>query len=147
MSAPASGGTGQSVLFLCNHNTIRSVIAEALARHLYGRRLFTASAGLQEGWVDPFVVAVLAEEGIDSGAHEPRLLDELEDDWFDVAITLTPSAHHRALELTRAQPIEVEYWPVPDPTATQGAREQRLAAYRETRDYIRERLLERFGAP
>ena len=138
-------GQESSVLFLCNHNTIRSPMAEALARDAFGSRLFTASAGLQEGWIDPFVVAVLAEKGIDFAAHEPRLLDELEDEWFDAVVTLTPSAHHRALELTRTAPVSVEYWPVPDPTAVQGAREQRMAAYRETRDYIAARLRERFG--
>ena len=120
-------------------------MAEALARKAHGRRLFTASAGLQEGWIDPFVVAVLAEAGIDAGDHQPRLLDELEDEWFDAVVTLTPSAHHRALELTRTQPVSVEYWPVPDPTAVTGSREQRMAAYRETRDYISRRIAERFG--
>lgn len=140
----AKVGTG-SVLFVCNHNTIRSPMAEALARLAHGRRLFTASAGLQEGWIDPFVVAVLAEAGIDAGDHQPRLLADVEDEWFDAVITLTPSAHHRALEMTRTQPVSVEYWPVPDPTAVQGSREQRMAAYRETRDYIARRVAERFG--
>ena len=144
----APGGTGEesSVLFLCNHNTIRSPMAEALTRSLHPRRLYTASAGLQEGWIDPFVVAVLAEQGIDAGDHEPQLLDHIDDEAFDVIVTLTPSAHHRALELTRTAAVAVEYWPVPDPTATQGSREQRIAAYREARDYIRARITERFGA-
>ena len=134
-----------AVLFLCNHNTIRSPMAEALTRSLYPRRLYTESAGLQEGWIDPFVVAVLAEDGIDFGGHEPQLLDHIDDGAFDVIVTLTPSAHHRALELTRTQSVKVEYWPVPDPTATQGSREQRMAAYREARDYIRGRIQARFG--
>ena len=134
-----------SVLFLCNHNTIRSPMAEALTRSLFPRRLYTESAGLQEGWIDAFVVAVLAEDGIDFGHHEPQLLDHIDDAAFDVIVTLTPSAHHRALELTRTQSVSVEYWPVPDPTATQGSREQRMAAYREARDYIRARIQERFG--
>ena len=134
-----------AVLFLCNHNTIRSPMAEALTRALYPRRLYTESAGLQEGWIDPFVVAVLAEDGIDFGGHEPQLLDHIDDGAFDVIVTLTPSAHHRALELTRTQSVKVEYWPVPDPTATQGSREQRMAAYREARDYIRGRIQARFG--
>ena len=143
---PEKGKVGTaSVLFVCNHNTIRSPMAEALTRLAHGRRLFTASAGLQEGWIDPFVVAVLAEAGIDAGDHQPRLLDELEDEWFDAVITLTPSAHHRALELTRTQPVSVEYWPVPDPTAVTGSRDQRMAAYRHTRDYISRRIAERFG--
>ena len=139
-------GEESSVLFLCNHNTIRSPMAEALTRSLFPKRLYTASAGLQEGWIDPFVVAVLAEQGIDAGDHEPQLLDHVDDGAFDVIVTLTPSAHHRALDLTRTQSVAVEYWPVPDPTATQGSREQRIAAYREARDYIRARITERFGA-
>ena len=145
MSDTPETPSGASVLFLCNHNTIRSPMAEALTRSLFPRQIYAQSAGLQEGWLDAFVVAVLAEEGIDFGGHEPKLLDHLDDQAFDVIVTLTPSAHHRALELTRTQSVEVEYWPVPDPTATQGTRDQQMAAYREARDYIRDRIEERFG--
>ena len=144
MSKPAT----QSILFVCNFNTIRSPMAEALARHHFGDRLHVQSAGLaaglEDGAADPFVAAALDEQSVPVD-HEPQALEELEDFFFDRIVTLTPRAHHRALEWTRSMPVEVEYWPVPDPTATDGTREQRMVAYRETRDYLARRIEERFG--
>ena len=75
----------------------------------------------------------------------PRTLDDLEDDYFDLIVTLAPEAHHAALELTRSLAVEVEYWPTADPTATQGTREQIMAAYRDVRDRLKARIGERFG--
>ena len=138
-----------SVLFVCNYNTIRSPMAESLAKLALGERLYVQSAGLEagleDGAADPFVGAVLEERGLPF-AHEPKALEDLDDEWFDLVVTLTPRAHHRALEMTRTQPTTVEYWPVPDPTATEGSREQRMEAYRETRDYLEERIRKRLGS-
>jgi protein-tyrosine-phosphatase len=137
----------QSVLFICAHNAVRSPMAEAIANHYFGRSLYVRSAGVLPGDPDPFVAAVLDEAGIDAPAHKPRTIEEL-DDWeglnFDLAITLSPEAHHRALELTRTLSIDVEYWPTPDPTREVGSRERRLEAYRAVRDGLQERVLERF---
>jgi len=137
----------QSVLFMCAHNAVRSPMAEAIARHFFGRSLYVQSAGVREGEPDPFMVAVLDEIGIDAHAHKPRTVEEL-DDWeglnFDLAITLSPEAHHRALELTRTLPMDVEYWPTPDPTAETGSRERVLDAYRTVRDALEARIVERF---
>jgi protein-tyrosine-phosphatase len=98
--------------------------------------------------LDPFAVAVLEEIGIDISRHRPMTFEELED-WeglnFDLIVTLSPEAHHKALELTRTIAAEVEYWPTPDPTAIEGTREQRLAAYRAVRDQLAERIKVRFG--
>jgi protein-tyrosine-phosphatase len=122
-------------------------MAEAIARHFFGRSLYVQSAGVREGERDPFMVAVLDEIGIDAHAHKPRTVEEL-DDWeglnFDLAITLSPEAHHRALELTRTLPMDVEYWPTPDPTAETGSRERVLDAYRTVRDGLEARIVERF---
>ncbi len=104
-----------------------------------------ASAGVRHGERDPFVDAVLEEIGLSLGRRQPQSLDELEDDFFDLVVTLAPEAHHAALELTRSNAIDVEYWPMPDPTVATGTREQILDAYREVRDrlsrLIEERLL------
>ena len=98
-----------------------------------GRRLYVASAGVRKGELDPFAVAAMEEIGIDIAAHRPMTFEELED-WeglnFDLIVTLSPEAHHRALELTRTAAVEVEYWPTADPTVQEGSREQRLDAYR-----------------
>ena len=129
----------QSVLFMCNFNAVRSPAAEAIARHYFGRSVYVQSAGVRSGEpMDPFMTAALDEIGIDASRHRPRTLEQLEE-WeglnFDLIVTLAPEAHHAALELTRTLASEVEYWPTPDPTILQeGSREQRLDAYRDTRD-------------
>ncbi len=138
----------QSVLFACGLNSVRSPMAAALCKQLYGHAMYVASAGVRKGEPDPFAAAVLDEVGIDDAKHKPMTLEELED-WeglnFDLIITLAPEAHHRALELTRTIAADVEYWPTPDPTDIGDTREQRLAAYREVRDALARRIMERFG--
>jgi protein-tyrosine-phosphatase len=138
----------QAVLFACGLNAVRSPTAAGLFRQIIGRGTYVASAGVRKGELDPFAVAVLEELGIDIGKHRPVTFEELED-WeglnFDLIVTLSPEAHHKALELTRTLAAEVEYWPTSDPTAIEGSREQRLAAYREMRDHLVERIRARFG--
>lgn len=134
----------RSVLFLCGLNVVRSPVAERLARRLLPSSVFIASAGVQVGEPDPFIDAVLAEEGFEPEERHPRTLDDLEDDYFDLIITLAPEAHHAALELTRTLAVEVEYWPTVDPTATHGTREQKMTAYRDLRDRLKSRIIERF---
>ena len=129
----------QSALFMCNFNAVRSLAAEAIARHYFGRSIYVQSAGVRSGEpADPFMVAALDEIGIDAARHKPRTLAQLEE-WeglnFDLIITLAPEAHHAALELTRTNAVDVEYWPTADPTILQEAsRDQRLDAYRDVRD-------------
>jgi protein-tyrosine-phosphatase len=135
----------QSVLFMCGQNVIRSVVAEALARHYFGRSLYVASAGVRPGENDPFVAAALDEIGLSVGKHRPHTLDDLEDLNFDLIVTLAPEAHHAALDLTARYPVEVEYWPTLDPTLfAGGSREQTLNAYRDMRDKLDQRIRDRF---
>ena len=115
------GSRPQSVLFMCGQNVIRSVMAEQLAKHYFGRSLYVASAGVKPGENDPFVSAALDEIGLSIGKHRPHTLDDLEDLNFDLIVTLAPEAHHAALDLTARYPVEVEYWPVPDPSAVEGS--------------------------
>lgn len=140
----------QAVLFACDHNAVRSPIAAGLFRQMFGRSTYVASAGVRKGELDTFAVAALDEIGIDISKHRPMTFAEL-DDWeglnFDLIVTLSPEAHHRALELTRTLAAEVEYWPTTDPTATEGPRDQRMAAYREVRDQLIERIKARFASP
>lgn len=135
----------RSVLFVCGMNAVRSPVAERLARAMLPPSVFVASAGVQVGEADAFVDAVLAEDGLDPEERRPRTLDDLEDSYFDLIVTLSPEAHHAALELTRTLAVEVEYWPTADPTAAEGAREHRIAAYRDMRDRLKARIRERFG--
>ena len=128
-----------SVLFICARNAVRSPIAACLAAASFPS-LYVASGGVVPGERDPFVDAVLAEIGLELGAHKPQSLEDLEDLNFDLAITLSPEAHHKALELTRTHAIDVEYWPMPDPTLAAGTRDQIMAAYRDLRDRLAGRI-------
>lgn len=140
MSAPSS------ILFICGMNSIRSPMAEVIARSLLPKGIFIQSAGIREGERDQFVEAVLAEVDLDLGTRQPRLYNEMADGFYDVIVTLTPEAHHRALEITRTSAAEVIYWPTSDPTVLQGQgkREQILEAYREVRNGITANIKEHF---
>jgi protein-tyrosine-phosphatase len=137
-----------AVLFVCGLNAIRSPMAAALFRHFFGRSAYVGSAGVRKGELDPFAVAVMEEIGLDIQSHRPitiEELDELEGLNFDVIVTLSPEAHHQALELTRRLPVDVEYWPTPDPSVVSGSRQQQLDAYRAVRDQLLERIKTRFA--
>jgi protein-tyrosine-phosphatase len=136
-----------AVLFACTSNAVRSVMASAILRHLAGKRAYVASAGVRAGETDPFVTVVMDEIGIDVSQHSPNTLRDLHDTSFDLIVTLSPEAHHQALELTRTMAVDVEYWPTVDATVMLGheAREQTLMHYREVRDHLFERIKKRFG--
>lgn len=120
-------------------------MAEQLSRRYLPGGTFVASAGVRPGERDPFVDVVLEEVGLDLGRRQPQTIDELDDDYFDLVISLAPEAHHRALEMTRSSAIEAVYWPTPDPTVATGTRDQILDAYRSVRDHIETMLKQRFG--
>ena len=137
-----------AVLFACGMNVIRSPMAAGLFGQLYGKTIHVGTAGVQKGELDPFAVAVMEEVGVDISRHKPvtfEELEELEGLSFDLIVTLSPPAHHKALELTHTISADVEYWPIVDPTGIEGNREQRLDAYREVRDQLMARIRERFG--
>jgi protein-tyrosine phosphatase len=133
-----------SVLFACTWNAVRSPMAEALMKHLFGTRVFVDSVGVRKGELDPFVVAVLEELGIEIGEHRPKTFEELDDSSFDVVVSLSPEAQHKAIEMTRSMHCEVEFWHMLDPSIIDGNRETRLSAYREIRDQLMARLEARF---
>lgn len=128
---------------MCALNAVRSPMAEAMAKHFFGKSIYVQSAGAKKGETDPFALAVLEEIGIDARKHRPKSIEELEE-WeglnFDLIVTLSPEAHHKALDLTRITAAEVEYWPTADPSAVQGSREQVLDAYRDVRDGLMRRI-------
>ena len=148
MAAPARARDPQSVLFACGQNSVRSPMAASLLHAMFPNTLYVRSAGVKKGELDPFAVVVMSELGQDISAHKPTTFDEL-DDWeglnFDLIITLSPEAHHKALDLTRTLAADVEYWPTRDPTGTDGNREQKLEAYREVCDTLLARIRRRFA--
>jgi protein-tyrosine-phosphatase len=128
-------------------NTVRSVMAAAMLRHLAGSRAYVRSAGVRAGHPDAFVTVVMDEIGIDVSQHSPNTLRDLHDTSFDLIVTLSPEAHHQALELMRSMAVDVEYWPTLDATrvAEHCSREQTLRCYREVRDQLFEKIRTRFG--
>jgi protein-tyrosine-phosphatase len=138
-----------AVLFACGLNAIRSPMAAAMLRQMLGSSIYVGSAGVRKGEPDPFAVAVMAEIGLDISRHKALTFEELDDLEglnFDLVVTLAPEAHHRALEITRTNAVDVEYWPTPDPSVAEGSREQRLEAYRAVRDQLLAHISERFAA-
>jgi len=145
MRGPHGEDLPDAILFACGQNAVRSPMAEGIMKHLFGRHVFVDSVGVRAGEVDPFVISVMDELGIDLTRHTPRSFDDLEDTSFDLIISLTPEAQHKAVDLTRSMAADVEYWPTHDPTLTEGSRGQRLDAYRTVRDTLMARIKKRFG--
>lgn len=143
----------QSVLFCCDHNAVRSPMAEGIMKKLYGTECYIQSVGVKNDLeIDGFSITVCAELGVELSRHRSRSFDEMED-WgddlssFDLVLALSPASQRRVLDLTQFFHIEVEYWPILDPTGLGDARDVRLTAYRQARDQIVQRLTERFGPP
>ncbi|HEY3800137.1 MAG TPA: low molecular weight phosphatase family protein [Caulobacteraceae bacterium] len=137
-----------AVLFACNHNRVRSPMAEGLMKLMFGAEVYVDSCGVkndEEQAIDPFAAAVMDELGVDLSRHRPKTFDDIDEGAFDLVISLTPEAQHRAVELARAAAIDLEYWPTADPTTEFGTREQVLEAYRRVRDALAARIEARFG--
>jgi protein-tyrosine-phosphatase len=157
LTVPGEGETAAafpgSVLFCCDHNSVRSPMAEALMKRLYGTRAYVQSAGVKnDREIDGFAVAVCQELGVELARHRVRSFDQMKgwgDDLasFDLVLALSPASHHRALDLTRSHALSVEYWPILDPSGLGEAREEKLGYYRQARDQILGRLVARFGPP
>ena len=140
-----------SVLFCCDHNAVRSPMAEGIMKKFYGTGTYVQSAGVRNDLeIDGCSIAVCQELGVELSRHRSRSFDEMED-WgddlgsFDLVVALSPASQRRALDLTRFYSLEVEYWPILDPTGLGETREAKLASYRNARDQIVERLVERWG--
>ncbi|WP_425593515.1 low molecular weight phosphatase family protein [Aliiroseovarius marinus] len=128
-------------------------MAEGMMKAFYGHDIYVQSAGVHsELEIDGFSVAVCDELGIHLSGHRVRSFDQMEE-WgddlssFDLIIALSPASQRRALELTRVFHLDVEYWPILDPTGLGTRRDEKLVNYRQARDQIRDRIIERFGAP
>ncbi|WP_159807547.1 arsenate-mycothiol transferase ArsC [Litoreibacter roseus] len=140
-----------SVLFCCDHNAVRSPMAEGLMKKYYGTDIYVQSAGVRNDMeIDGFSIAVCDEIGVELSRHRTRSFEEMQE-WgddlsgFDLVIALSPASQRMALELTRFYHLDVEYWPILDPTGLGEGREEKLNSYRQARDQIRTRIKERFG--
>lgn len=142
-----------SVLFACDHNAVRSPMAEGIMKKYYGTRIFVQSVGVKHDLeVDGFSVAVAAEIDVHLEKHRVRSFDDMEEwgddiDGYDLVIALSPASQRRALEYTRVHALDVEYWPIFDPTGLGESREDKLRVYRQMRDQVSQRIIDRFGPP
>ena len=134
-----------AVLFACTRNSVRSPMAEGLLKHLLGHRVYVDSVGVRARAIDPFVIEVMDEIGIDISTHRGKDFENLEDTSYDLIVSLSPEAQHQAVELTRTMACEVEFWNTLDPTIIEGNRETRLEAYRQVRDTLKKRIEARFA--
>ena len=146
-----SNALPQSILFCCDHNAVRSPMAEGIMKKLYGTDTYVQSVGvINDLEIDGFSIAVCEEIGVELSRHRSRSFDEMErwgDDLssFDLIVALSPASQRRALELTRLFHLTVEYWPILDPTGIGETREMKLVSYRQTRDQIESKLREKWG--
>jgi protein-tyrosine-phosphatase len=148
-----SGGEGpRSVLYLCTHNAIRSPMAMALTRLQFGHLIRTDSAGIRPlDEVSGMAAFVMDEAGGDIGTWRPKGLEAFgeyyEEGPFDLIVSLSPEAHHTALELIPRLGAVAEYWPTFDPSFAEGSREQVLMEFRSVRDGLAKRIAARFPRP
>lgn len=134
-----------AVLFACTHNSIRSPMAESILKHLHGHQIYVDSCGVRESEVDGFAVAVVDELGIDLSRHKSKSFDDLEDASYDLIISLSPEAQHKAVDMTHYLDCDVEFWNTFDPSILPTEdREALLDAYRKVRDQLMERIKKRF---
>lgn len=136
-----------AVLFACSNNSIRSPMAEGILKFLHGRYMFVDSVGVHDREVDGFAIAAMDEIGIDISGHRPKTFEDMEDTSFDVVVSLSPAAQHKAVEMTRVMACDVEFWHTFDPSIIEGSREVRLQAFRDVRDELMRRIKERFPLP
>ncbi|MCK9517793.1 MAG: MerR family transcriptional regulator [Dehalococcoidia bacterium] len=142
--ATRTRGTGHqpaapiSVLFLCNVNSGRSQIAEALLTRLGGERFRVQSAGSEPAAVSDMAVAVLAEVGIDWRKARAKHIEEVPGP-FDYVISLADSMRESCAAIKG--PHSTLHWHLPDPAGAGGPPEARIAAYRRVRDELSRRLV------
>ncbi len=137
-----------AVLFACARNRTRSPMAAALMRRSYGGQVHVDCCGIAaDAALDPMMIQVLHEVGVEVISHEPKTFEQLDDGSFDLVVSLTPGAQHRAAQMLRGRSVQIEYWPTYDPTEAEGPREQVLDGYRQLRDHLDRRIRERFGEP
>lgn len=138
-------GAPSAILVACTYNAVRSPMAEGLLKQFFRRRVFVDSVGVRRGKLDPFAVQAMDELGIDISRHRPKTFDDLEDDSFDMIISLSPEAQHRAVDMTRTMACDLVFWNTFDPSLIEeGSRDVRLDGYRQVRDQLAARIRQQF---
>ncbi len=139
------GDLPSAVLFACTMNSVRSPMAEGIMKFLHGTRIYVDSVGVRSIDVDGYAITVMDEIGIDISGHSAKTFSDLEDSYFDVIISLSPEAQHRAVEMTRVMAVQIEFWNTFDPAIIDSENwESRIEAYRQVRDQLMGKIKARF---
>ncbi|MGH7948688.1 MAG: arsenate reductase ArsC [Candidatus Binataceae bacterium] len=133
---PNVSSHARGILFLCVANSVRSQMAEGLARALLSDSVRIQSAGTKPGRLHPIAVRVMAEIGIDISAQRAKPVESVDPRTVDVVITLC-AEEGCPLFLTSAKWI---HWPVADPATAEGDEAERLVRFRQVRDQLRRRI-------
>jgi len=136
--------TLKSILFICNINSIRSPMAEAILKLWFDKKIFIDSCGIRKGKIDHMAIEVMKEKGFDLSNHKTKIFSNLEDNYFDLIIAFTEEAYDEAVKLTKTEACEIELLNIPDASQTTGNRQQRVDSYRSVRDLLIEKLQNRF---
>ena len=134
-----------SVLFVCNINSIRSPMAEAILKVWFDKKILVDSCGIREGRLDYMTVEVMAEDDYDLSNHNSKLFSSLQDTSFDLIIAFTKEAFDQVKSLTKTKDCKIEYLEIFDASQTTGNRQQRLESYRQVRELLKEKLKKRFS--
>ncbi len=127
------------VLFLCVHNSARSILAEYLVNHFRGDSFIAHSAGFEATAVNPFTLRVLQEIGVDTNGARSKSVDEFRDEEFDLVVTVcTPSEGACPVWLGAGKQAHL---PFEDPARTLGSDQEDLTRFRSLRDEMRAILL------
>ena len=134
-----------AVLFACTMNSVRSPMAEAILKFLHGNQIYVDSVGVRSREIDGFAITVMDEIGIDLTQHKAKTFDNLEDNYYDLVIPLSPEAQHRSVEMTRVMACKIEFWNIFDPSIFENEdRDGRLNAYRQIRDQLMDKIMVKF---
>ena len=134
-----------NVLFLCTHNSARSILAEALLNHIGKGRFKAYSAGSsprENQQPNPLGLKVLEAAGISTTGLRSKSWDDFgkpDAPHMDLVITVCDNAAGEVCPYWPGQPATA-HWGYADPSAVEGTDEQRLEAFRQTLHAIRRRL-------
>jgi arsenate reductase len=128
------------VLFVCTGNSCRSQMAEGWARHLRGDIIEAYSAGFLPCYVNPLAIEVMKEAGVDISKQDSKHLDELVGIDFDCVATVCDHAKRQCP--TFPGKTRVIHRSIEDPSFLEGTEEEIMAAFRKTRDEIKEFVTE-----
>lgn len=131
-------GERARVLFLCTHNSARSQMAEGLLRHRRGDRFDVHSAGTEATLVRPLAIRVMAELGADISWQESKTLARYLGQPWEYVITVCDDANEACPFFPGA--THRLHWSLPDPSRSTGSEQQQLAAYRQVRDALLQRI-------